>query len=450
MALTGIQIFKLLPKTNCKECGVPTCLAFAMNLASGKAELDNCPYVSDEAREKLAEASAPPIRPVKLGKGVRQTTAGGETVMYRHEKTFYNPTLLAATVPSSISDADLTDRLKVWNAFQYERVGLNLRPELIALKDDGAGADTFAKVAKTIAETSEFNLILMSDDADVMKAAVDAAGFKRPLIFAATESNIDAFGELAKAADLPIAVKADSVEALIPLTDKLVAMGVKDIVIDTGSRDLKGSFEDQVAIRRAALKGGNRSLGFPTISFPCEMAGNPDMEALIAGMFIAKYGGIVVLSEFNTETLFPLLLERLNIFTDPQRPMTVTEGIYEIGNPDENSPVMVTTNFALTYFIVSGEAEGSRVPCWLLIKEAEGLSVLTAWAAGKFSGDDVGVFVKKSGIADKIKHNELIIPGYAAAIAGDVEEELPDWSITVGPREAAHLPAFLKSKVGAA
>ncbi|SCY12015.1 acetyl-CoA decarbonylase/synthase complex subunit gamma [Desulfoluna spongiiphila] len=450
MALTGIQIFKLLPKTNCKECGVPTCLAFAMNLASGKAELDNCPYVSDEAREKLAEASAPPIRPVKLGKGVRETTAGGETVMYRHEKTFYNPTVLAATVSSSMGEADLAARLTAWNALQYERVGLNLRPELIAVKDSDGNAEAFAKTAKLIAETSEFNLILMSDSADVIKAGVEAVGFKRPLIYGATESTIDAFGEIAKAAELPIAVKADSVEALIPLTDKLTAMGVKDIVIDAGSRDLKGSFADQVSIRRAALKGGNRSLGFPTITFPCEMAGNPDMEALIAGMFVAKYGGIVVLSEFNTETLFPLLLERLNIFTDPQRPMTVTEGIYEIGNPDENSPVMVTTNFALTYFIVSGEAEGSRVPCWLLIKEAEGLSVLTAWAAGKFSGDDVGVFVKKSGIADKIKHNELIIPGYAAAIAGDVEEELPDWSITVGPREAAHLPAFLKAKIGAA
>jgi len=450
MALTGIQIFKLLPKTNCKECGVPTCLAFAMNLASGKTELDNCPYVSDEAREKLAEASAPPIRPIKVGKGVRETTAGGETVMYRHEKTFYNPTLLAATVPSSMGEADLAARLAAWNAFQYERVGLNLRPELIAVKDVDGNAENFAKTAKLIAETSEFNLILMSDSVDVMKAGVEATAFKRPLIYGATESNIDALGELAKAAGLPITVKAESVEALIPLTDKLVGMGIKDIVIDSGSRDLKGSFEDQVTIRRAALKGGNRSLGYPTISFPCEMAGNPDMEALIAGMFIAKYGGIVVLSEFNTESLFPLLLERLNIFTDPQRPMMVTEGIYEIGNPGENSPVMVTTNFALTYFIVSGEAEGSRVPCWLLIKDAEGLSVLTAWAAGKFSGDDVGVFVKKSGIADKIKHNELIIPGYAAAIAGDVEEELPGWNITVGPREAAHLPAFLKAKVGEA
>lgn len=450
MALTGIQIFKLLPKTNCKECGVPTCLAFAMNLASGKAELDSCPYVSDEAREKLAEASAPPIRPVKLGKGVREATAGGETVMYRHEKTFYNPTLLAATIPASMGEADLAARLTAWNAFQYERVGLNLRPELIAVKDDDGNAENFAKTAKLIAETSEFNLILMSDNVEVIKAGVDATAFKRPLIYAATAATVEAFGEIAKAADLPIAVKADSVEALIPLTDKLVAMGIKDIVIDSGTRELKGALEDQVTIRRAALKGGNRSLGFPTITFPCDMAGNPDMESLIAAMFVAKYGGIVVLSEFNTETLFPLLLERLNIFTDPQRPMTVTEGIYEIGNPDENSPVMVTTNFALTYFIVSGEAEGSRVPCWLLIKDAEGLSVLTAWAAGKFSGDDVGVFVKKSGIAEKITHNELIIPGYAAAIAGDVEEELPDWSITVGPREAAHLPAFLKAKVGAA
>ena len=217
-------------------------------------------------------------------------------------------------------------------------------------------------------------------------------------------------------------------------------------MIDPGSREIKSSFQDQVAIRRSALKDLNRSVGFPTITFPCEMAPNLDMETLIGSMLIAKYGGIVVFSDFTSESLFPLLVERLNIYTDPQRPMTVTEGIYEIGNPDENSPVMVTTNFALTYFIVSGEIEGSRVPSWLMIKDSEGLSVLTAWAAGKFAGDDVGLFIKKSGIADKVKHQELIIPGYAAAIAGDVEEELPGWTITVGPREAAHIPGFLKEK----
>jgi len=446
MALTGIQIFKLLPKTNCKECGVPTCLAFAMNLASGKAELDSCPYVSDEAREQLAEASAPPIRPVAVGKGVRAFTTGGETVLYRHEKTFYNKTAIGALVASDLPAAQLTSKLKAWNALQYERVGLNLRPELVALKDAGGDKAAFAEKAKLIAETSEFNLVLMSDNIDVMKAGIEAAKFKRPLLYAATAGSVDAFGALAKENDLPLAVKADSVEGLTALTAKLTGMGLKDIVLDPGSREIKQAFEDQVNIRRAALKSGNRALGFPTITFPCEMAANVDMETVIAAMFIAKYGGITILSDFSGENLFPLLLERLNIFTDPQRPMTVTEGIYEIGNPDENSPVLVTTNFALTYFIVSGEIEGSKVPSWLLIKDSEGLSVMTAWAAGKFSGDDVGVFVKKSGIADKVKKKELIIPGYAAAIAGDVEEELPGWKITVGPREAAHLPAFLKAR----
>jgi len=446
MALTGIQIFKLLPKTNCKECGVPTCLAFAMNLASGKAELDACPYVSDEAREQLAEASAPPIRPVVVGKGVRKATTGGETVQYRHEKTFYNPTLLAACVASDISSGDLAAKLTAWNALQYERVGLNLRPELIALKDAGGDAAAFGAAAKQIAETSEFNLILMTENPDVMKAGIDAAGFKRPLMYAATEANADAMGELAKANDLPLAIKAASAEGLIPLSEKLTGMGLKDLVLDPGSREPKQANADMIAIRRAALKNGNRAVGFPTITFPCEMASNLDVETMLSAMFIAKYGGIVVMSDFTGESLFPLLLERLNIFTDPQRPMTVTEGVYEIGTPNENSPVLVTTNFALTYFIVSGEIEGSRVPSWLLIKDSEGLSVLTAWAAGKFAGDDVGMFVKKSGIMDKVKHNELIIPGYAASIVGDIEEELPGWTITVGPREAAHIPGFLKEK----
>ena len=446
MALTGIQIFKLLPQTNCKECGAPTCLAFAMQLASGKAELDACPYVSDEAREQLAEASAPPILPVQIGKGVRKRTLGGETVLYRHEKTFYNQTAIAAKVGSDISDDELKKKLTIWNALQFERVGYNMRPELVAVEDVNGDKDAFAKVAKTIAETSEFNLILMSENADVMKAGVEATAFKAPLIYAATDKTVDDFGSLAKENDLPLAVKADSVENLMPLTDKLVGMGLKRLVIDSGSREVKQAFQDQVAIRRAALKAGNRSLGFPTIAFPCEMASNLEMETLIAGMFIAKYGAITVLSDFTSETLFPLLLERLNIYTDPQRPMTMEEGIYEIGKPDENSPVMITTNFALTYFVVSGEIEGSKVPTWLLVKDTEGLSVLTAWAAGKFAGDDVGMFINKSGIKDKLKHQEVIIPGYAAAIVGEMEEELPGWTVTVGPREAAHIPAFLKNR----
>ena len=316
---------------------------------------------------------------------------------------------------------------------------------MVVVKDSGK-KNGLAAAAKIVAEKSEFNLVLMSEDADALKDGVEACGFKRPLLYAATEATIDDIGAIALENDLPVAVKADSVEALIPLTEKLTEMGVKDIIIDSGSREIKQALEDQVVIRRAALKDGNKALGFPTITFPCEMASNTDMEAVIAGMFVAKYAGIVVLSDFTAEGIFPLLLERLNIFTDPQRPMTVKEGIYEINNPDENSPVLVTTNFALTYFIVSGEIESSRIPSYLLIKDAEGLSVMTAWAAGKFAGDDVGMFIKKSGIMDKVKHTELIIPGYAAAIAGDVEEELPGWTIITGPREAAHIPGFLKSK----
>jgi acetyl-CoA decarbonylase/synthase complex subunit gamma len=226
--------------------------------------------------------------------------------------------------------------------------------------------------------------------------------------------------------------------------DKLTGMGVKDLVLDSGGREAKQLFQDQVVMRRAPLKAGNRSLGFPTITFPCEMANNLDVETLLAAMLIAKYAGIVVLSDFRGENLFPLLLERLNVFTDPQRPMTVTQGIYEINGPNENSPVLVTTNFSLTYFIVSGEIEGSRVPSWLLIMDTEGLSVMTAWAAGKFSGDAVGSFVKKSGIADKVTHRKIIIPGYAASISGDMEEELPGWQVVIGPRDASLIAKFLR------
>ncbi len=444
MGLTGIQIFKILPKTNCGECGVPTCLAFAMNLASGKAELDACPYVSDEAKEHLAEASAPPIRPVAIGAGVRAFKVGGETVMYRHEKTFYNPTGLGAMISSDIDSGALDKKLKEWNALQYERVGLNLRPELVALKDVNGDSGAFAALAKNIAGESEFGLVLMSDKVDVMKAAVDACAFKKPVLYAATVDNAEEMGNLSKETGLPLAVKADNIDDLIALSDKLTGMGLKDLVLDSGSREIKQAFEDQVAIRRAALKAGNKALGFPTITFPCEMAENLDMETVISSLLIAKYAGIVVLSDFKGENLFPLLLERLNIFTDPQRPMTVTEGIYEIGTPDENSPVLVTTNFSLTYFIVSGEIEGSRVPSWLLIMDTEGLSVMTAWAAGKFSGDVVGMFVKKCGIADKIAHKKIVIPGYAAAISGEMEEELGDWEIMIGPRDASLLPKFLK------
>ena len=444
MGLTGIQIFKMLPKTNCKECGHPTCLAFAMALASGKAELSSCPYVSDEAKEQLAEASAPPIRPMQIGEGDRSFKLGGETVLYRHEKTFVSQPGVGVLVTSDTDEGALSDKLKLWDTFQFERVGFNLMPEVVAIKDVNGDSGKFAALAKKVCDESNFCLVLMSEDANVMKAGLEAAIERKPVIYAATKDNVDDMGALAKEKGLPLAVKADDMDGLMELTNKLTGMGLKDLILDSGSRTTKRAFEDQVWLRRESITKKNRSLGFPTIVFPCEMADNLDKETVIAAMFIAKYAGIIILSDFIGESLFSLLVERLNIYTDPQRPMTVDQGIYDINGPDENSPVVITTNFALTYFIVSGEIEASRVPTWLMIMDTEGLSVMTAWAAGSFVGDAVGMFVNKSGIHDKVKHKKLIIPGYAAAISGDLEEEVKDSEVLVGPREASQIAKFLK------
>jgi len=284
----------------------------------------------------------------------------------------------------------------------------------------------------------------MSDNAAAFKAALGEVGKNKPLLYAATDANADEMSALAKEFGCPLTVKADKVGDVAKLSAKLVDKGHKDIVLDTGTRKINEALRDQVMIRRLALEKLYRPLGFPTIVFPCEMADNPVDEALTAGTFISKYGGIAILSDLRGEVLFPLLLQRLNVFTDPQRPMTTEQGIYPINNPSPDAPVLITSNFSLTYFIVSGEVEASRVPSWLLVLNTDGLSVLTAWAAGKFVGDLIGPFVKKCGIEDKSSLKKLVIPGAAAIISGDLEEELPDWKILIGPREGAHIPAFLR------
>jgi acetyl-CoA decarbonylase/synthase, CODH/ACS complex subunit gamma len=445
MGLTGIQIFKLLPKTNCKECGVPTCLAFAMNLAAGKAELSACPYVSEEAKALLSEASAPPIRPLSIGSGENVVKIGGETVLFRHEKTFVNRPGFAVLLSDAMPETEIDGRLKRFKELRYERVGLVLRPEMVAVKNESGDSAKFENLVKKVTAETDAALILMSDKVEALSTGVKACAGRNPLIYAATDANSEALASLAKEAKCPLAIKADSLEAVGKLSDKLTAAGLKDLVLDSGARTLRRAFEDQVFIRRASLTQKNRSLGFPTIAFPCEMTKDPMKETLIAAALVAKYAGIIVLSDFQGESLFPLLVERLNIYTDPQRPMMMQQGIYPIGNPTEDSPVMITTNFSLTYFIVSGEVEASRVASWLLVMDTEGLSVLTAWAAGKFVGDAIGAFIKKSGIIEKVKHRRVIIPGAVAAVSGDLEEELGSgWEVKIGPREAAHLPAFLK------
>jgi acetyl-CoA decarbonylase/synthase complex subunit gamma len=445
MPLTGIQIFKLLPKTNCGKCGIPTCLAFAMNLATGKAELSACPSVSEEAKAQLAEASAPPIRPVTVGTGATAFKVGGETVMFRHEKKFENPTAIAVLVTDAMPDTDVTSRVEKFNKYTYERVGLKLRANAVAVKSMSGDDAKFTALVDKVAKATDGALILMSDKPDVMAAGLKVVAARKPLLYAATKATAEAVGNLGKENGCPVAVKGATLEEIAEITAMLDKTGVKDLVIDSGSRTVKQAFQDQIIIRGSALVKKFRPLGYPTIAFPCEMTDNPLKEALIASMFVSKYAGIIVLSDLKGESLFPLLVERLNIFTDPQRPLATTPGIYDIGNPTENSPLLITTNFSLTYFIVSGEIESSKVPSHLMVMDTEGLSVMTAWAAGKFVADLIATSVKKSGIEGKIKHRKLIIPGYAAAESGGLEEELPGWEIMVGPREGSHIPAYLRS-----
>ena len=445
MALTGIQILKMLPKKNCGECNIPTCLAFAMKVAAGQVEVSECPYVTDEAKETIGEASAPPIRTVTIGNGDEKFTTGGETCVYRHEKRFENQTGIAVRITTDMADADVDGRIERFKTLRYDRVGVNMKAELIAISDTAGDQDKFtALTEKVLADAPDAAIILMTEDADSMAAAAKLCGARKPLLFGATNANLDAMAAVAKDTSCALGCKGTNVDNLVEISEKAMNAGLKDLVIDTGARTLRATFEDNIVARRAAVNAKYKPLGFPTIVFPCEMTDDPMMEAMIGSVVMAKYAGIIVMDDLQGDILFPLLLEQLNIFTDPQRPMVVAEDIYAINGPDADSPVLITCNFSLTYFIVSGEIEGSGVPSHLLIKDTEGLSVLTAWAAGKFGADLIAAFMKKAGIADKVNHTELIIPGYLASMKGELEEELPGWTITIGPREAGHLPAFLK------
>lgn len=444
MGLSGLDIFKKLPKTNCKECGFPTCLAFAMKLAAGQANLDDCPYVTDEVRAELAEASAPPIRGVTVGTGEDAIKVGEELVLYRHEKTFFNPAVIAVQVSDDMDDARVDELLKQVKDCVHERVGVILKVGALAVKSATGDPAKFKALVEKVKGAAGKPVILMAEDVEVMKAGVEAAGDSRPLLYAATEANAEAMGGLAKEKELPLAVKAPDLDKLAELSEKLSGMGVKELVLDPAPRKAGETFKDLVAIRRAALKDKFTAFGYPTITFPCEETEDELYETALAALYICKYGGIVVLSHAEAWRMYPLLVLVLNIYTDPQRPMAVDSKFYEIGAPDENSPVLVTTNFSLTYFIVSGEIEGSKVPAWLGVVDCDGQSVLTAWAAGKFVPEVIAKFINTSGIADKVKHRKLIIPGYVAQISGELEEELPDWEIIIGTREAADLPAFLR------
>ncbi|MBI3761275.1 MAG: acetyl-CoA decarbonylase/synthase complex subunit gamma [Chloroflexi bacterium] len=436
MALTGLEIYKLLPQTNCKECGFPTCLAFAMKLAAKQAELKSCPYVTEESKAKLAAASTPPIRLVTIASDGRKVEAGNETVLFRHEKTFYHKPGLFVRVKDSDGAKAIEAKVSEADAYVVDYVGIKLGVDGFAVEAASDDAAKFAEAVGAVRAASKKPLILIAENPGVMAEGAKAAASIKPLLHAAGEANWQPMAEIARSAKAPLAVKAPTLDALAQLVEDVKKAGVEDLVLDPSADGYGEALTAFTQIRRLALKKNFRALGYPTIGFA--------NEAVLAGQLIAKYAGFVVLDEFDPAAIYPLLVLRQNIFTDPQKPIQVQPGLYEINSPNGEAPVMVTTNFSITYFAVNNEVEGSGWPGWLLVADAEGMSVLTAWAAGKFDADRIAKSVKSTGVESRINHKRIIIPGQVAVLSGELEESLPGWEIMVGPKEAVDIPGYLK------
>ncbi|MHC4241430.1 MAG: acetyl-CoA decarbonylase/synthase complex subunit gamma [Planctomycetota bacterium] len=441
MALTGLDIFKLLPKTNCKKCGMPTCLAFAMALAQKRAKLEDCPDVSEEVKGKLAAASAPPMRKIVFGTEDNQVQLGQETVMFRHEEKFYNPTILAVTVSDKLASEDLTKRIETVNALQFERIGIKIGVKAIALVNDSGSSDSFAQAAATVKDASNLALILVTDSPDAMAAAAAKTKDSVPLLASATPDTAEEMAKIAKENGCPIVAKADSLDALAELTEKIKAAGIEDIVLNFQSPDLQSQLLNLSKMRALALKKVFRPLGYPTISYATD--GDADTQVASAISLIGKYAGIVVLDTVEPYAILPMLTAVMNIYTDPQKPVQVEPKIYRIGEPNENSPVMFTTNFSLTYYTVESDVESSRIPSYILVVDTEGTSVLTAYSGDKLNEKTVADAMTKYGVEDLVKHRKLIIPGYVAVMSGKLEEAT-NWEVMVGPRECSMLPKFLQ------
>jgi acetyl-CoA decarbonylase/synthase complex subunit gamma len=451
MAVKGTDLVKLMPKKQgCKECGFPTCFAFAMKLATGGAEVSACQYLSDEVREQIEELLAPPIRPVTIGTGDKAVLIGDEEVMYRHEKTFFHQPGIGVLVSDTEDEKEIERKIKALDEMQFLWIGRTLKADLAALQCASGDAGKFtALVKKVVGLNDTLPLVLMADSIDILVAGLEACGKdNKPLLYAVTEQNIDEAITKLGGAEAPLAVKADGLEKASVLTEKLKEAGLQDLVLDTGSRSQWEAVQDQILIRRAALKQGFKPLGYPTITFPCQMADDPRKELAAAAALLSRYAGIIILSDLSEDVLFPLVVQRLNIYTDPRVPMAVEAKIYEINKPTDESPVLITTNFALTYFSVANEIEATRIPAYLVIQDTEGLSVLTSWSTGKFSGETASMFIKKIGLEDKTKNRKIVIPGLLARIKGELEDEMPGWEVIVGPREAAGISSFLPELTG--
>lgn len=438
--LTGLDIYKLLPRTNCGDCGFSTCMAFAMQVAAKKVALDQCPHASAEAKAALGEAQAPPMRTVQIGTGEKAWTVGGETVLFRHEEKFHRPCAVAVEIPDSLPLPEVARRAQALTEMRFVRIGQELKLNLLAVVHRGGDLPQAVRVVR---EHSALPLLISCEDPDLAAKALEIAKDSRPLLHPATPDNYAAMAKLAKEFHCVLGVRAPGAEALAALTPKIRELGVEDLILDPGKDGFASTFAELVRLRRLALKKVFRPVGYPTLAFVRDT--EPFGIAAQATAYICKYASVVVLPEARPEVMLPLLTVRQNIYTDPQVPLAIEAKVYEVGQPGPDSPVLVTTNFALTFFTVEGEVERSKVPAYIAVIDTGGLGVLNAYADDRLTAEIIVKTLRSYGIMDRVNHKKIIIPGLVAVLKGEIEEE-SGWEVIVGPEDAAGIPAFLKNE----
>ena len=444
MALKGLDIFKLSPKKNCKECGCPTCMAFSMKVTQGAVDIAACPYFAPEALAKLSAATEPPMKTIKVGAGDAELSLGGETVLFRHEKTFVSRTRYAMSLCTCMDDETVAQKLEDIKKVDYERIGERMFVEMVYVNYSADGKQDYVELVKKAAETGRI-LILDCKDAEIAKAALEVCKDGKPILNGADASNYEAMNAVATAAGVVLGVGGADLSEIHDTVEKLEGLGNKNLVIDVTGADVKETFKNAVQIRKAAIKDGDRTFGYPSIvNLHKIAAGDLHKQAALLSLFTMKYGSVIVAEHIGYAEALPLYGLRQNLFTDPQKPMKVEPGVYPLNGADENSVCLTTVDFALTYFLVSGELERSGVPVNLIINDAGGLSVLTSWAAGKFSSSSIAKFFQEQDIEGKIKSRKLIIPGKVAVLKGELEAKMPGWEIIIAPNEAVQLVKFMK------
>jgi acetyl-CoA decarbonylase/synthase complex subunit gamma len=460
--LSPLDVYKLLPRTNCKQCGEENCMAFATKLVNREVPLDKCTPLLTKEHEKsyaqLKELLKPAVKEIIVGVGNRAVKIGGKLVMYRHEFTYFNPTAIAIDVTDEMSDDELLDRIGKAEGFKFDYIGQTLKLDMIAVRSTSQNPERFAATVKKVVEKTGLPMILCSLIPNVIEAGLMVAPKSRPLLYAATKDNWKEMAELTKMHDCPLTVFApNDLTLLRSLTKTLLEYGIEDMVLDPGTFSREGlanTLNNFTMIRRAACKKGDKLSGFPLIGVPMVAWMDRDeapleiakwREAYLAAMLIVRFSDILIMHDVDGWALLPPVVLRQNIYTDPRKPVAVEPGLKLFGTPDENSPVMFTTNFALTYYTVASDLDSAKVNTYLIVVDTEGIAVDSAVAGRKLTAEKVADALKASGIESKVKHRKLLIPGKAARLSGEIEE-LSGWQVLVGPRDSSDIPKFLLEK----